>query len=235
MRIAICDDEIAFVESVKRHLMFYSQEHNIEFDIHIFTKSNDLLNSKEKFNIAILDVEIPDCDGIEIGKRLRERNKHIVLMYITAHKKYLDAALNLNAARFFEKPIDSKRFYEGLDNAVKRIDNTTINIFLKDNNASIRINADEIIYIEIDPLRHRKTKIITENKEYVSPNKIEYWEENLINTVFIRTHKSYIINLNYVTKYEHNCLELDHKYIVPVSRNYQASFNKTFIRFMAGV
>ena len=235
MKIAICDDEKAFVEEIKEHINFYSNEKNIDFEVYTFSSGIDLLNSNIKFNIAILDVEMPDIDGLELGKKLREKNRHIVLMYITAHKKYLDQALNLNAARFFEKPINSQRFYDGLDNAIERIDDTTINFFLKDNTTSVRINADDIIYIEIEQIGHRKTKIVTENEVYISSNKMSFWEEKLISSVFVKTHKSFIANLNYITKYDRDCLELDSKYTVPISRNYQTSFHKSFVRFMAGV
>lgn len=156
-------------------------------------------------------------------------------MYITSHKKYLDEALNLNATRFFEKPIDSKRFYDGLDNALKRIDNTTIKFFLKEDNASVRINANDIIYAEIEPIGHRKTKVVTEEKTYISSNKIAFWEEHLISSLFVKTHKSYIINMEYITKYENNTLQLDGKYNIPISRNYQSSVHKAFIRYMTGM
>lgn len=103
---------------------------------------------------------------------------------------------------FLKNQFDSKRFYDGLDNALKRIDNTTIKFFLKEDNASVRINANDIIYVEIEPIGHRKTKIVTEEKTYISSNKIVFWEEHLISSLFVKTHKSYIINMEYITKYE---------------------------------
>ena len=178
---------------------------------------------------------MPGINGIELGKRLRKNNPHIVLLYITAYQQYLDEALNLNAARFFEKPLDSKRFYNGLDNAIKRIDNTTIKFFLKDRQTIFRVNADDIVYIEIEQMGHRKTKVVTEKTTYISANKMSFWEEHLISSVFVKPHKSYIVNMNYITKYERDCLELNHLYTIPISRNYQSSFHKSFIRFMAGV
>ena len=235
MFIAICDDDINFTKTIKEHLSFYSGEHNTDFEIHTFTNSKNLIDSNIKFNIAILDVEMPRCNGIELGKILRERNRHIVLMYITSHKKYLDEALNLNAARFFEKPIDSKRFYDGLDNALKRIDDTEIQFFLKENNASVRINASDIIYVEIEPIGHRKTKVVTDEKTYISSNKIAFWEEHLINSLFVKTHKSYMVNMEYVTKYENDTIQLDGKYTIPLSRNYQPAVHKAFVRYMAGM
>lgn len=235
MKIAICDDNLNIVEEVRGLLDEYALSKNFPLDISTFDNGQAVLESDEKFNIAILDVEMPGCNGIELGKILREKNRHIVLMYITSHKKYLDEALNLNAARFFEKPIDSKRFYDGLDNALKRIDNTTIKFFLKEDNASVRINANDIIYVEIEPIGHRKTKVVTEEKTYISSNKIAFWEEHLISSLFVKTHKSYIINMEYITKYENNTLQLDGKYNIPISRNYQSSVHKDFIRYMTGM
>lgn len=235
MKVAICDDNLNIVDEVKNLLDEYALSKNLSLDISTFNDGQAVLESNEKFNIAILDVEMPGCNGIELGKILREKNRHIVLMYITSHKKYLDEALNLNAARFFEKPIDSKRFYDGLDNALKRIDNTTIKFFLKGNNASVRINAGDIIYVEIEPIGHRKTKVVTEEKTYISSNKIAFWEEHLISSLFVKTHKSYIINMEYITKYENNTLQLDGKYNIPISRNYQSSVHKAFIRYMTGM
>ena len=235
MKIVICDDNFNIVDEVKNLLDEYALSKNLSLDISTFDNGQAVLESDEKFNIAILDVEMPGCNGIELGKILREKNRHIVLMYITSHKKYLDEALNLNAARFFEKPIDSKRFYDGLDNALKRIDNTTIKFFLKEYNASVRINANDIIYVEIEPIGHRKTKVVTEEKTYISSNKIAFWEEHLISSLFVKTHKSYIINMEYITKYENNTLQLDGKYNIPISRNYQSSVHKAFIRYMTGM
>ena len=235
MEIAISDDNSNIVDEVKNLLDEYALSKNLSLDISTFNDGQAVLESDERFNIAILDVEMPGCNGIELGKILREKNRHIVLMYITSHKKYLDEALNLNAARFFEKPIDSKRFYDGLDNALKRIDNTTIKFFLKEDNASVRINANDIIYVEIEPIGHRKTKVVTEEKTYISSNKIAFWEEHLISSLFVKTHKSYIINMEYITKYENNTLQLDGKYNIPISRNYQSSVHKAFIRYMTGM
>lgn len=235
MKIAICDDNLNIVEEVKNLLDEYALSKNLSLDISTFNNGQAVLDSDEKFNIAILDVEMPGCNGIELGKILREKNRHIVLMYITSHKKYLDEALNLNAARFFEKPIDSKRFYDGLDNALKRIDDTEIQFFLKENNASVRINASDIIYVEIEPIGHRKTKVVTEEKTYISSNKIAFWEEHFISSLFIKTHKSYIVNMEYVTKYENDTIQLDGKYNIPISRNYQPAVHKAFVRYMAGM
>ena len=112
LKIAICDDEQLYIDNIVKHLDFFSIDNNIDFEKSIFTNSFDMLASDIKFDIAILDVEMDNMNGIKLGEELRKRNPHIILFYVTAHRKYLDDALNLNAARFFEKPLDSQDFIE---------------------------------------------------------------------------------------------------------------------------
>ena len=231
MRIAVCDDEQVCTENVIKHLDYFSVKNNIEFEKSIFNSAVDLLSCNKIFDIAILDVEMDDTDGLNLGEKLRTINPHIVLIYITAHKKYLDDALNINAVSFFEKPIDSQRFYRGLMDAIKRIDNNVFDFYLKDGKTIEKINANDILFIEIEK---RKTKMITINKEYHSNHSIDYWQSNLKSTVFVSPHKSYIVNLNFVTKYERNYVILNDIYEIPIARNKQPDFYKKFICFMEG-
>lgn len=114
MRVAICDDDRTCIDDIKKHLDFFSKDNHIALQQYIFTSAEEMLAKPEPFDIAVLDVEMHGVNGIALGEQLRSINPHIILIYVTAHKRYLDDALNLNAVRFFEKPIDSQRFYRGL-------------------------------------------------------------------------------------------------------------------------
>lgn len=231
MKIAICDDEQIYIDNIVEHLNIFSAENNIDFEKSIFTNSADILASDIRFDIAVLDVEMDNINGIKLGSELRKRNPHIILIYVTAYRKYLDDALNLNAVRFFEKPLDPQRFYRGLHDAVKRIDNTSISFYLKDQELTERISAQDIIFVEIEK---RKTKVVTHDKEYHSDHHISFWQDKLTSTIFISPHKSYIINFNYVTAYERNYVILDERYKVNIARNKQADFYRKFMQHVEG-
>lgn len=231
MKIAICDDEQIYIDNIAEHLNIFSAENNIDFEKSIFTNSADILASDIRFDIAVLDVEMDNINGIKLGSELRKRNPHIILIYVTAYRKYLDDALNLNAVRFFEKPLDPQRFYRGLHDAVKRIDNTSISFNLKDQELTERISAQDIIFVEIEK---RKTKVVTRDKEYHSDHHISFWQDKLTSTIFISPHKSYIINFNYVTAYERNYVILDERYKVNIARNKQADFYRKFMQYVEG-
>ena len=231
MKIVVCDDNLNIISEIKEMLNEYSAIKNIPLEISVFDNGNAVFENNENYNIAILDVEMPDMNGIALGEELRKRNKQIVLIYLTAHSQYLDSALNLNAARFFEKPIDKDRFFSGMDNALERIDNTTINFFIRDDKTQVRITAESIIYIEIS---HRKTKVVTEDKTYFTTHTLDYFKDRLVSSIFAQPHKSYIINFNFITAYERGEIVLDSRYKIPISRSKQTEFHKSFVRFMEG-
>ena len=160
---------------------------------------------------------------------MRERNPHIILIYITAYRKYLDDALNLNAVRFFEKPLDTRRFYKGLEEAIKRVDNSTIKFYLQDGKTTDTIAIQDIVYVEIEK---RKSRVFTENKSYHSSEHISFWTEKLNSSFFAVPHKSFIVNLNYITSYERAKITLCGKYEINVARNRQTKFREKFVRFM---
>lgn len=231
MKIVVCDDNLNIISEIKKMLNEYSGIKNIPLEISDFDNGKAVLESNDNYNIAILDVEMPDMNGIALGEELRKRNKQIVLIYLTAHSQYLDSALNLNAARFFEKPIDKDRFFSGMDNALERIDNTTINFFIRDDKTQVRVTAESIIYIEIS---HRKTKVVTEDKTYFTTHTLDYFKDRLVSSIFAQPHKSYIINFNFITAYERGEIVLDSQYKIPISRSKQTEFHKSFVRFMEG-
>lgn len=232
MKIAICDDEIEYVNDIEQHLKQYFTEHGLSLNLFKYNNGIELLNSQNSFDIAFLDIEMPDINGIELGKKLQSTNPDLVLIYITAYNHYLDDALDLGITRFFDKPIDSKRFYKGLDKAIEKLDQTEVQIHLKDSDNGITsVKINDIIMVEIEK---RKTKIVTKDKIYYSKSDIKFWRENLNKSYFQSPHNSFIINTNYITYYQKDYVILYDKYNIPIAYSKRAEFKKKFMMLMEG-
>ena len=232
MKIAICDDEIEYVNDIEQHLKQYFTEHGLSLNLFKYINGIELLNSQNSFDIAFLDIEMPDINGIELGKKLQNANPDLVLIYITAYNHYLDDALDLGITRFFDKPIDSKRFYKGLDKAIEKLDQTEVQIHLKDSDNGITsVKINDIIMVEIEK---RKTKIVTKDKIYYSKSDIKFWRENLNKSYFESPHNSFIINTNYITYYQKDYVILYDKYNIPIAYSKRAEFKKKFMMLMEG-
>lgn len=230
MNIAICDDETEYANDIRVHLNQYSSEHGLTFDIYDFNSGEEILASNTAFDIAFLDIEMDGINGIEVGRELQKANPDLVLIYVTAYNHYLDDALDLGITRFFDKPIDSQRFYEGMDKAISKIDNTELRFYLKDSNKGVvTVRSKDIIFVEIIG---RKTKIHTKSHEYLSKDGIKIWKARLNKSYFEIPHNSYIINTNFITYYCKDYIMLDYKYNIPIAFSKRSEFKRKFMKLM---
>lgn len=230
MKIALCDNDQECVEDIEKHLNQYFSAHTFEFELFKFSNSTDILNSDKNFDIAILAVEIDDINGIEIGRKLQKSKSDTVLIFVTEYDRYLDEALDLGVIRFFSKPIESDRFYRGLDCAIAKIDNAEIKFYLYDDAKGLAsVYCKDIIYIEICG---RKTMVVTKNKKYTSRENIKFWQDKLNKSYFEFPHKSFIINTDYITYYCRDYVILDNKYNIPIAYSKRADFKQKFVSQM---
>lgn len=228
MKIAICDDDNIYLEDAEKHIKQYFTERSKSYELFKFDSSEGILNSNKDFNIAILDIEMNGANGIEIGKELRKANPEIILIYLTAYNHYLDNALDLGITRYFDKPIDSKRFFDGLDSAIEKIDDSQVSFYVKDDNKGMRSVAyKDIIYIEI---LERKTRVVTTKGEFLSVNNMNYWKEQLTKPYFEIPHHSFVINSNFVTYYHHDFLIMNDDENIPIAYSKRKTFKEKFVK-----
>lgn len=225
----ICDDEKSCCDIVLQYLLKYCDERNFTCFYDVYDNGEEALLSDKTYNIAFLDIEINNISGLDIAKRLKEKNKNVIIFFITEYEKYIDDAMDLFALRFIKKPLDYSRFYNGLDKAIDLINEDDVEFYIKDSNTVLRIKSKDIVYIET--LDH-KTKVVTSNHIYYSSNLIEYWQKKLTHISFYRVHKSYIVNLDYVDEYKRNEVKLTNGEIVPISYRNQPTFRKYFFNYL---
>ena len=127
MRILICDDEKTYLNTLQIHVEEYMQSHHILYNMTTLLDATQLPED-EVFDLAFLDIQMPNVDGITLAKRLRQRNPKLALFFVTNYDEYQDDAMDLQAFRFFEKPFDVNRLYAGLDKAMEYIDGAYLSV-----------------------------------------------------------------------------------------------------------
>ncbi len=231
MRIAICDDDKAYVREVENNIKCLLQDKRISADFDLFYKSDIIYDCNNFYDIAFLDIEMQPYTGIEVAEKLKSVNPYIIIFIITSYDKYLDEAMDLNVFRYIKKPLDTRRLKNGLYKALESIDTNTINFFLKQGSASKSIYSNDIQYIETVG---RHTKVVTVKGEYISDNKMNFWKEKLIPSFFYQVHKSFIINMKHITDYKRDSVILSDKYNIPISYRTQSEFKSYFLSYFGG-
>ena len=233
MKVAICDDEIEYIQDVEKHINQYGFEHGLSIEVFKYDNGKELLKQNIPFDIAFLDIEMDEINGLEVGKKLKEINPDIVLIYVTAYEHYLDDALDLGIIRFFNKPIDSQRFYKGFEKAINKADKAEIIFHLKDeNNGTASLRANDIVFVEI---KGRKTRVVDKNnQEYLTKDNMKEWKMKLTKSFFVSPHNSFIVNTNYITYFQKDYVILNGKYSVPIAYSKRVEFKRKFIMMMEG-
>ena len=172
---------------------------------------------KEKFDVIFLDIELPEVSGLDFIKAFQDLPQ-IVLM--SNMKKYAVDAFEFEVLDFLPKPIEYSRFLKTVNKLEKvltlnskEIENDSI--FFKVNGKLQKIKLSHILFFES---MSDYVKIITKEKTYVVLQTMTKLQKTLPK-IFIRCHRSYIINLEKVDALDDRVLEVG-GHAIPVSRSY---------------
>ena len=231
MNIVICDDDSVYAEEIRKTVSNVLFELQIPVTVNVYTNSMDLWGNIDSYDIAFLDIQMSPYDGIQIAERIKKAQPNVVIFFITSYEQYIDDAMDLNAFRYIKKPLDVKRLQAGIQKALSHIDNTNVSFFLKDGKTTRTILSSEIVYIEICG---HYTNVTTINGKYISDNSISFWKKKLVSSSFYHIHKSFIINMRFITDYKRDTVTLCKQYQIPIAYRKQAEFRSFFFNYFGG-
>lgn len=229
MKILICDDEQQYIDKLKNHIEEFMHCRSANFEIHTANDPMSIVNGKEIYQLAFLDIQMNELDGIALAKILKERNNKIVIFFVTSYNIYQDDAMDLRAFRFFEKPYNADRLYSGLEKAMEYIDESYIDFYIYTNNEHKKILIDDVIYVERG---NRQVTLVTTKGNYTTRETFDEWCEILQNSFFYKVHKSFVINLHYVTSYKYSEVFIQNNIRIPIASRRQSDFHKFWFAYL---
>ena len=229
MRILICDDEVRYIQPLRKCLEQYMAEHNIPSEITETVAPQKILLSKEVYDIAFLDIQMENVDGLTLAKELRQRNRKTALFFITNYEGYQDNAIDLQALRYFKKPFEPDRLIAGLDKALEYIDGAYVDVFLYSGGVQQRVLVDDILYLTLDG---RKVAVQTVKSRFLVTGKLEEWIERFPHTFFRQPHKSFLVNLHHVERYAYSELQMSDGTRIPIAPKKQPEFRRIWFEYI---
>lgn len=218
MKIAICDDDIYDVESLKSNIRAHSSEH----EIFAFLSTKPFLRrvyDGEKFDMVFLDVQMPDADGWEIALELKRMKPKIFIAMVTIHGEYIYDCFS-RVDWFAPKPISQERVWIILNNACKQLFPPEISFQF--GKLPIKLAASEIIYFES---QRNNIFIHTMKQIYKDRSSLKLLKEKIqAYNQFVQVHSSYIINLDYYDHLEKGYIVLKNREEVKLSRTFRSEF-----------
>ena len=230
LKILLCDDDEKLLYELTNAVNNYFKERIIKIETVSTTSSKSVMESTDVFELAFLDIQMSEYNGLKVAKELKRRNENIIIFFVTDHNEFQDDAMDLRVFRFFNKPFDKERVYAGLDKALSYLNTNLTEVYVKETNEHIKLYVNDICYIKRE---NRKIYIITKDKTYETSDNLENWIEKLPQTYFYLVHNSFFINLHYVTKYSYTELIVNDDRISIATRK-QADFRKYWFNYLRG-
>ena len=217
IKIGICDDEPIVCEILKKKVSICLAETKTEAEIECFYSGKELLDNIKKPDILFLDIEMPELDGIETGKKLRENGKDCKIIVATSRVDRFKEAFHINTFRFITKPFEIDEIREVLQDAVISLGGTK-KIEVYRNREKYNILCKDIFFIEAV-----ESSIELEEGRYRKESSLSELEKELEKATFFRINRQCIVNIDKIEKYEKGNIFI-HGYVKRVSQRRKKEF-----------
>ena len=209
------------------------------------------LNTKLKPDLIFLDIQMPKLNGIDVARKILDSNHSPYIVFVTAYEKYALDAFEVNAIDYILKPISEERLEKGMEKILANIKGkdmefnrkaiysmekvatkkyeTSNKICASDNGKLIPIDLKEIIYATVED---KSTVIISTKGKFEVNYTLGELSEKLNSPTFFRSHKSFLINLDYIEVIEpwfnstFNVVLKNVEIKIPVSRSQSKEFRE---------
>lgn len=241
MKAIIIDDEERATDSLKRMIEKFTPVISETTSCTDPRKAAEMINQKRP-DVVFLDIKMPYLNGFDVLNRVRIKKAKVI--FTTAYDHYAIQAIKFSAFDYLLKPIDAEDLVqavsrveasknEEIQNQKEMVDNIMVNLKLQNNNQfRLALSAREGVHflmpeeiIRCEAHGNYTKFYVTGNRHYLISKTLGDYDELLRPYGFIRTHKSHLVNKNFISFVDHNGFAVlkDDDYKVEISRRRKES------------
>lgn len=217
VNIVICENDKNDQEFVKAKVVEILDDLDIEYEIKVYNSGDDLLEGYDKYtDIILLDIQMDGLDGMETARKIREFDDNVEIIFITSFVEYALEGYEVNAYRYLLKPVKDENLMTSLINCLNDRNFVKRSIVIKEGDTRIKISLKDIMYIEV---QGNDITVHTLKDTYRTKGTMSNFETEINSDMFVRCHKSYLVNLEYIKSIKRYTSILVNDEEVPLSRN----------------
>ena len=229
--VSVCDDNIGELEKICSMIDKYTAENNIDAEINAFASGRAFLEYDEKkqcSDIYILDIIMPDMNGIELGKAVKQNNPRAYIIFLTTSKDYALESYSGKAFSYLLKPAESEALTAELAECFSQISKPSERFVLKCATGTLSVCAEDIIYIEY--YNHRMIYRLADGKTLESVYFRETFDSMIVeyikNGSFIKSSASYLVNMKHIKTVNTAGFIMSNGALLTVTRKYAEARKK---------
>ena len=235
MNILICDDDLNFSNELQSMLEVYLNErHHQHFQFFLFSSGEELIQYCQQTpdfyaDFLFLDIDMPHLNGFDTLKSLKSINHPCITFIISSYHEFVFDCFEYHIFQFIPKPLVPEKLKNHFFRALDQYSMLNKKILIYQDKRHIVIGLDDIICIES---YRQKITLYTTAGTYTTNKKISEMEALLSYRNFLRSHKSFIINMDKVLYYEENRFFLHHNVAADISFRKRSEIIRTFNHYI---
>ncbi|MCM1329678.1 MAG: LytTR family DNA-binding domain-containing protein [Ruminococcus sp.] len=234
VNIAVCEDNPLDMERLRGLL---TDVGGGRFAVAEYGSAEELLwdieTERRHFDIFLLDIYLEKMSGVDAARRIRAENENAPVIFISSSEDFYREAFDVYAFHYLVKPFDRETAAAVLKKAVKAVErdiDETLPIVYKGKHTMLKY-AD-IAYIS--SMNHHLQYHMRDGGEYISYDKLDEIADKIKSEMFVRCHKSFIVNIANVKELTVEGFITDSG-IVPISRTYSAAARESYSKRLFGI
>lgn len=238
IRIALVDDEKYFLSLLYEKISYIIQDDFSEYSIEKFTSGNEFLlqHKNEHFDVVFLDIVMPNTDGFQVASEICNISEQTYIIFVTTESMLVYDSFNFNPFDFIPKNIS----IDIMDKKLRKTLDRLSLMFAKEKYLEIRLPHNKTIPVRMFDIvfltsfgnniqYHIKGRDTVEIRK-----KLIDAEAELDSMIFLRLHKSFIVNMGFIENVSYHALNVVLKdgTIIPVSKPYKKDVEKHYNEYL---
>lgn len=221
LRVVVCDDDPTALKLIEDGIADVFRRHDVDAAVTLFLSSEELRDALKlrRYDLLLLDIDMPGMDGITLGKELRERRDQVDILFISNREDLVFDSLRVNPVGFIRK----SKFLDDMSGVVgqyleARSQRSRRPVVVLKEGSSVRpVPVSSIVYVE-GQRKHQLVHVRGEERPVTLLRTMGELEEELSGEGFIRIHKGYLVNYRFIQMIEGGEVLLSTGERLPMSR-----------------
>ena len=228
-KISIIDDNETDIEYITALVKGWAETTGHTLALSAFPSAEAFLFEYESgsgFDMLLLDIEMGGMNGVELAKKIRQRDGTVQLVFITGFPDFIAEGYEVSALHYLMKPVSPEKLCSVLEKAVGNLAKSEKRIRVTHDRHIELIPLSRILYVEA-----QKQYVLIHTPEQTYRMKTTLAEtKDALDEFFFKCQRSYLINLRYVVQVKSGCVVLKNGEEIPISRGMSEIIGREIIR-----
>lgn len=233
MRIAICDDDERELRHLSELLTEYQSDRRGSVDWRTYDNGTDFLCEMRggEYDLVLLDVLMPGINGIQVARELRERDRNVRVILLSATPEFAVESYSVGAYHYLLKPTDANQLFQLLIQVENELTVQDEQGFLLRNREGVfKIAFTKLEYVEV--INKTVFFYLTDGTVHEVSGSLTDFESKFSERAdFVKTHRAYLVNLACIQSMNANFVVTKNGHHIPVSRPRRKQVRDTYMHF----